>query len=267
MNIGFSEYEARAYIALLGDHPATPYQVARASRIPTSKIYQVLSRLEEKEMASALGEGRRKKYIPVPPGEFAESFEYKVRGTLGLLREELRGVSREAGASYIWDIKDYGHLMEKAGRMALAARESLLVSLWPSEMERLAGALKEAEARGAALAVVHFGVPGCQAGQMFRHPSEHTLHRERGCRGLAVVADSREALTASILDDGGVEGAWSTNRGLVTLCEDYIRHDIFVMKVVRRFDRDLMERFGRDYEMLRDVFRDEERPPATPDAP
>ena len=48
------------------------------------------------------------------------------------------------------------------------------------------------------------------------------------------------------------------NRGFVTLAEDYIKHDVYMMKIVRRFDTTLKGRFGYKYEKLRDIFKDEE---------
>jgi sugar-specific transcriptional regulator TrmB len=258
MYIGFSEYEARAYVALIGNHPATAYEIARASGIPTSKIYEVLSRLEEKEMASAVGDGGKRKYIPAEPVEFAESFEAKVRGTLGLLREGLAGIKGKAGQCHFWTMKDRDHIMDRAVRMAEGAERTVLLSAWAEEMEHLSAALRRAASRGVRIAVVHFGTPRVKVGQVFQHPAEHTLYRERGERGLALVADAAQALMGSVAEGGGADGIWSENMGFVTLVEDYIRHDIYVMKVTRRFDRELTRVFGKDYKKLRDVFRDED---------
>jgi hypothetical protein len=44
----------------------------------------------------------------------------------------------------------------------------------------------------------------------------------------------------------------------VTLAEDYVKHDIYIMKIVERFDPELQRRFGPGYEKLRDVWNDEE---------
>ena len=55
-----------------------------------------------------------------------------------------------------------------------------------------------------------------------------------------------------------VDGAWSKNRGFVTLAEDYIKHDIYIMKIVRRYDEALISTFGKGYTMLRDIFSDKE---------
>ena len=49
-NIGFSQYEARAYLALLQQSSVTGYELAKNSGIPASKIYQILNRLIEREL-------------------------------------------------------------------------------------------------------------------------------------------------------------------------------------------------------------------------
>ena len=45
MALGFSNYEAKAYCALLTRSPANGYQVAQESGIPRAKIYECLQRL------------------------------------------------------------------------------------------------------------------------------------------------------------------------------------------------------------------------------
>jgi sugar-specific transcriptional regulator TrmB len=256
--IGFSEYEARAYVALLGRYPVTPYELARASGIPTSKIYGVMSRLSEKGMVSLVDDSKRKKrYIPVEPGEFLESFGNKVLGTLRLLKDEMSVIGRDGGASHIWNISDYSYMMDKAERMVLQAEKTLLVSIYREEMEKLEEHLQAAEERGVSVALMHFGPAHGRAGQLFHHPIEPTIYAEKGGRGVVIVADSREAIMGMVLGDGAAEGAWSANRGFVALAEDYIRHDIYFMKVVKRFNRQLRKLFGYHYEKLRDVFTDE----------
>ena len=92
----------------------------------------------------------------------------------------------------------------------------------------------------------------------FSHPIEDTLYAEKGGRGFVLVSDGAEAVTGTIFADGTVEGAWSRSRGFITLAEDYVKHDIYIMKIVQRYDRELTARFGPKYERLRDVFSDTE---------
>jgi len=260
MYTGLSEYEAKAYIALLGKNPVTAYELARASGIPTSKIYEVLSRLEEKGIVSPLGEERVKKYVPMEPAEFIATRRTMMSSTLEALSNELPTLSEGPGVSYIWNIGDHAYLMDKARRMVKEAKAAVLASLWHEEMALLADAMGEAQQRGVKIAAVHFGVVSARVGKLYQHPIHDTIYAEKGGRGLVLVADSSSALMGTIFADDHVEGAYSVNKGFVTLAEDYIKHDIYVMKLVRRFDRELVERFGQRYEKLRDVFADEENP-------
>ena len=257
--IGLSEYESRAYVALLSKNPVTAYEVAKTSGIPTSKIYEVLSRLSEKKVVSTLGEDGARKYMPVDPDEFIADFKSSMETNLKALEEDLSQLSKKSAISYIWNILDHDYLMEKAHRTILDARGSLLVSIWKEELKLLEAFFKTAEAKGVRIAMVHFGKPEVRIGQVYPHPIEETLYKEKGGRGLVIVADSETALMSTIYKNDRVEGAWSTNRGFVMLAEDYIKHDVYIMKVVRRFNRELIEKFGPRYEKMRDVFDDEEQ--------
>ncbi len=258
ISLGLSEYEAKAYVALLERNPVTAYELARVSGIPTSKIYEVLSRLFDKGIVSALGEEGAKRYIPMQPDEFIESYRSRMETTLKSLKEDLASVGKVTDLSYIWNIRDYEYLMDRAERMINEAKRTLLISVWKEEIKGLEKVLEKAERTKVRIAVIHFGVPEVKIGQVFQHPIEDTIYAEKGGRGLVVVADSREVLMGTIFKDGSVEGAWSQNRGFVTMAEDYIKHDIYMMKIVRRFDRILKRNFGDRYEKLRDIFLDEE---------
>ncbi len=260
ISLGFSEYEARAYFELVRNNPATAYEIARSSGIPTSKIYEVLARLAEKGVVLITGSEDRKRYIPVPVNEFIESRKRKMSTLLDSIRDDLSALNGESDVSYLWNIKEYDYLIEKASRMITEAQTTLLVSGWRDEIEKLAGILHEKDKEGVRIATVYFGgsEPDLRAGQVFQHPIEDTIYNERGGRGLVIIADDTVALMGTVLPEGRCEGAWSMNSGFITLAADYIKHDIYIMKIVRRFDDLLIRHFGQNYFKLRDVFHDEE---------
>ncbi|TAL29606.1 MAG: TrmB family transcriptional regulator [Spirochaetes bacterium] len=256
--IGFTEYEARAYMALIQSNPATAYEVARVSGIPSSKVYEVLARLLDRDAVSVTDEGGKRRYVPRGADDLVEGARARMGATLDGLKRELSRLNPAGEVSFIWNLKDVDSLAVRALRLTTGARHTLLVSGWPGEIAIIAPALGEREREGVKIAVVHFGHPPGGTGMFFEHPIEDTIQQEKGGRTLVVVADSREALMATIFDDGRVEGAWSRNVGFVTLAEDYIKHDIYIMKIVRRFDRVLKKRFGEGYALLRDVYTDRE---------
>jgi sugar-specific transcriptional regulator TrmB len=257
-SFGLSEYEARAYLALLGAHPATAYEVAREAGIPTSKIYQAMDKLAGRHMVQTIIEGNKKRYIPIQPDEFVERQKQRIETSLKSLGSDLAQVKKPTGISYIWNVEEYRYLMEKAQRMIDEAKSEILISAWNEELAYLAQSLAAAEKPGGQLARGLFGKSPHSIGTVFHHPIEDTIYQEKGGRGITLIADSQEALAGTIHDRTVVEGAWSMSRGFVILAEDYVKHDIYIMKIVSRFEDILTAKFGKNYRLLRDIFSDKE---------
>lgn len=258
IDLGFTEYEAKAYIALLSAKSATAYEIARISGIPTSKIYEVISKLTDKGIIFSLNNEEKNKYIPLKPEEFIESRRHRYENTLNTVKTELQNIAKEPDISYIWNLHEYDYLLDKTKRIVKEAASSILLSAWPEEISYIKEALKQKEKSGVKISIIHFGEINFKIGQLFSHPIEDTIYSEKGGRGLTIVADSKEALIATIFQNNQIEGGWSINKGFVTLAEDYIKHDIYIMKIVKRFDKLLIKRFGQNYKKLRDIYNDNE---------
>jgi sugar-specific transcriptional regulator TrmB len=258
--LGFSEYEAKAYLCLLKIQPATAYEIAQGSGIPSSKIYEVIAKLVEKQVFMADGDEGKKRFLALMPEEFVERQRSGFTRTLDVLAEELPALKSDSPVSVIWNVGDYDLFMDKAARMVKEAEKTLLLSAWEDERLALEPLLAEAEKRGIRIASVHYGKREAGAGVLFHHPIEDTLYREKGGRGLVLVRDSADALVGTIEDGGRVHGAFSSNQGFITLAEDYIKHDIYIMKIVSRFDETLIRRFGENYKHLRNIFEDKDIP-------
>ncbi len=258
MELGLSEYEAKAYLSLLRESPATAYEIAKSSGVPTSKVYEVLKRLIEKGIISIIEERKIKRYVPIEPDEFLNKHKNKMETIIDSLKDELSNIRGKRELSYIWNITEYDYLMNKVRRMIEGAAKTILISIWKEEFALIEDRIKDALKRKIKVAVVHFGPPELRLGQIYQHPIEDTIYQEKGGRGLVVVVDSKEVLMGTVFKNNTVEGAWSMNRGFVTLADDYIKHDIYIMKIVKRFDRTLIKKFGDKYAKLRNIFRDEE---------
>ncbi|WP_435197102.1 TrmB family transcriptional regulator [Natronomonas sp. EA1] len=66
-DLGLSEYEARAYRALLQSGPTTAKELSRASDVPMGRIYDVLTSLEQYNLVRSQSASRPKKYVAVEP--------------------------------------------------------------------------------------------------------------------------------------------------------------------------------------------------------
>jgi HTH-type transcriptional regulator, sugar sensing transcriptional regulator len=256
---GLTEYEAKAYTGLLrSSEPLTSYEIAKASQIPTSKIYEVVDRLVDREIIQPVETGGTKKYSALGPSEFIAQHRYRMETSLTRLSKGLSSLKKDTNRSTIFNVSEYDLLLDKASRMIDEARKEILLSVWGEEFDCLADHILKTDKRKVKTATVHFGEPVKRAGQLFVHPIADTIYSEKGGRGLVIVADSREALVGTIYSDGSVEGGVSGNAGFVTLAEDYIKHDIYIMKIVNRYNDELIRRFGDNFSMLRDIFSDKE---------
>jgi HTH-type transcriptional regulator, sugar sensing transcriptional regulator len=254
--LGLSLNEARAYAALLSCQPASAYEVAKQSAIPTSKIYETLGKLVVRgiarptETTADLG----KQYVALPPADFLTQIRTASERNANALQPLLESLTTHPTHELIWSLTSAAQIEARALELVGAANDSILISAWPQELAWIGEPITEAAARGVKIALVHFGRPEFQVGATYHHPVEKTLYQEKGGRGLTLVADSQAVLIANFRANGVVDGAWSRNQCFVTVAEDYVKHDVYITKVTRFLDAAVVERFGREYEKLRDVF-------------
>lgn len=71
-DLGLSEYEARAYRALLQTGPTTAKELSRVSDVPMGRIYDVLNTIEQYNLVRSQSASRPKKYVAVEPATALE---------------------------------------------------------------------------------------------------------------------------------------------------------------------------------------------------
>ncbi len=256
MHLGLSENEARAYVALLSENPLTAYEVAKKSGIPSSKIYEVMRKLDNRYMVQSIHGERSRGFVPMPPDEFINNYRSNMEESLDSLNSELSDLKTGIDTTYTWHIREYDSLLLKARRMINTSESNLLVQLWSEEMKLLLESMEKAEKRGVKIAILHYGATNIKVGQIYKHPIEGSIFTDNNSRGFAMVADSKEALLGKV-SESKLDMIWSMNEGFVLMAEDYIRHDIYFIKTARRFAPLLKARFGGNFEKLRDIFSDD----------
>ena len=256
MHLGLSENEARAYVALLSENPLTAYEVAKKSGIPSSKIYEVMRKLDNRSMVQSIHGERSRGFVPMPPDEFINNYRSNMEESLETLNSELSDLKTGIDTTYTWHIKEYVSFLLKARRMINTSESNLLIQLWSEEVKPLIESMENAEERGVKIAILHYGATNIKVGQIYKHPIEGSIYTDNNSRGFAMVVDSKEALLGKV-SQRNLDMIWSMNEGFVLMAEDYIRHDIYFIKTARRFAPLLKARFGDNFEKMRDVFSDD----------
>ena len=230
--LGFGDYEARAYVALLQRSPINGYELAKASGIPRANVYAVLQKLEERGAVVRSDEASGARFAPVPATELIRRLGHQVQDVLQAAQAALDTVSSSTEQAQIWTVRGYTALLEHARSLIDATRERLLVAIWPEEARSLAAPLAEAEARGVkvtTLCLTACPTPcgGCR-GQI--HPYRTVL--EPTSRWLVLVPDGANVLAGEVsLSEETL--AVRTHQGLlVELVSGYIRHSIALAAVL-----------------------------------
>ena len=80
--LGFTEYEAKTYLSLLKNSPATGYQISKNTGIPRSMVYEALGRLSNKDAVMSLPQGDTTRYAPVPANVLLDGLRHKYEDAL-----------------------------------------------------------------------------------------------------------------------------------------------------------------------------------------
>jgi sugar-specific transcriptional regulator TrmB len=253
MEIGFSEYEAKAYIALLRESPVTGYQLSKTSGVPRSMIYEVLGKLTARGAAMTLRKEGGVEYAPVPADEFLDTLHREHEERVNALKSDLANLASAPNLEYVWNIEGHENIWAKAEEMIGQAQEIVYLSLMPEAFRELEPALQAAIARGVRVVIYTAGdleLPGAQV--IASPPSEEAVSRVEGL-GLILVIDEQEVLISEWLTGIQARASWTGNSLFVFIAEHHLRTDPYLpqiltclgeraAEIIREDDRELFAR-------------------------
>jgi sugar-specific transcriptional regulator TrmB len=229
-SLGFTEYEARAYLALLRADSLNGYEVAKVSAIPRANIYPVLERLVARGAARRLETAEATRYSATPAKTLLARLEADHRNVLSTAREALSHIGKKPTEARVFNLRNRDELLTEANTLLRAARKDLLVAIQFQEASALAPALAEARARGVAITTLCMEAcastcEGC-VGDIHRY----RLAPDKGARWLLLVADGRQLIAAEMRSD--TTRAIATEQQLIVeLATAYVRQSLALAMV------------------------------------
>ncbi|MGH9087537.1 MAG: TrmB family transcriptional regulator [Acidimicrobiales bacterium] len=254
VELGFSQYEARAYVGLLGGEPMTGYALSNATGVPQPKVYETLRRLARKGVAVMLG-GEPARFVALPPAQLISQLDDSFRRRLADAELALMRQSDDGDTHYrvLEAMDDWSAVQAGAVELLDAATRHAYVSLNCEDAEATAAAIRRADGRGVRIDALLFGKEPMtlRHGRAIRHEStDGVVYRHHQARHLAVVVDSTRVLWA-LAPDGGAWDAVTTDDALLAAAiKGYVRHDMYVQQIVAEFGSDLADRYGPGLEQL-----------------
>lgn len=252
--VGMTEWESRAYLALLEEAPASGYAIAKRSGVPRSKIYEVLSSLATKG-AVHVTRGKTTLYGPLSPKELIQGLRTQATERLDAAEIAMASYADQIDDNaVIWDLQGRIEILERARQLVRTARRRILVEIWESDATELRPDLEEAAKRGVKIIVVAYGNPNYPFAQVYSHPSTDEVTAGLGGRWLVISSDNREVVAGIVSSGAQSRAAWTCHPGLAVPITELITHDIFKLEMLASRKEELEADFGPGLIRLREKF-------------
>ncbi len=222
--LGFTDYEAQAYVCLVGNGELNGYELAKHSGIPRANVYAVLDKLVERGAVLQVQAGKGRRYAAVAPQTLLRGIGADHERVLTMADQALGGLAQAARPASVFDLRGE-QLLRHALQLIDACKERLLIAIQPQEAAVLASALRQARARGVdivTLCLEACGQPcgGCQ-GQLHRCD----MAPADGSRWLVLVADRGKALVGRFHESMG-EGLVTAQPLVIELAQAYVQQSL-----------------------------------------
>lgn len=250
MSLGFSAYEAKAYIALIQSPSVTAYEISKLSGVPQSKIYETMKKIVDKGLAIAEGT-KPVTFIALSIDEFLDRYQADLNKSMGFLRDNVKAFGNQPSLEYIWHFNGSLQLMNKIRSLIAEAQSSLYLEIWSGEYGELIDDLKEAAARGIKVTSVVYGAIPEEIGKVYYHAMDALLENEAlSGRWLNIIRDNKECCFG-IFSQTTPSGIWTQNDSLMLLSKSFISHDIMIAEIYNRFKDILDAEYGENMVNLR----------------
>lgn len=254
-HLGFTEYEARTYLMLLKDYPATAYEVGKAASLPRANVYSAFDALEKKGAVQPVSENPVR-YVPVDPRIVLDVISRETSKLCMDIAERLAVVTPAKKQDYVWILSGEESIYSRIEEIIIGAQTHVWIKAHENMLARHLDALRAASKRGVQLLVILFGDPE-PAERLNLGPNAQIYPHEGtgvvvglGESLITITADFQVALTANLGEES--YGALTQNRPVVYLAESLIRHEVYMAELFAHYGDGITERFGP---FLRDLRR------------
>ncbi len=236
--LGFNEYEAKSYISLVKQGPATAYQVSKESRIPRARIYEVLGNLVEKGLVMKEELHDATRYSPLPVDIFLQKAQSEWQSTITEIGDSLRKleISEEKMDNRVITLKDTKSILSYCQTMINKAEKRIVISMWDDIYDLLKEELAAVSNRVSVQGItIHVDNP---IKNLETHRITNFTETPSTERWFILSIDSKEMIYGPSFEERS-KAFYTDDPVHIYLLEDYVWHDVLVNRLVRRSKKDL----------------------------
>jgi len=257
MSLGYSENEAKTYIALHKNPGISGYETSKQSGVPRSKVYEVLDGLVEKGAVMQMEVDGRMTYRPLPHDTLVDKHRRQIDERLENLGENLDVLPTVEDQYNFSSITDADAIIARAQDMLNCAENVAFISCWPEEFERLDEDIEAVRKRGVTVIVLLYknhpdGVGKIGPEDVFYHTVTDMQHEQVRTLGrwLMLAVDNRETIFGQMRgddedDDQDSVALCCKNRLFAFVISQAISHDITVLEAYRATGSQMHQMLGK----------------------
>jgi len=252
-DLGFTEYEARAYATLVRHGPLNGYQLAKHSGIPRANIYAAANKLLKRNAVSRSRGLRGQCYQAVPPAELLRSIGASQQRALKAADHALARLTEASSPAMAFNLRGE-ELLARARQLIDTCQSHMSIAIQQPEAAVLADALQQACARGAVITTLCLEACEAPCGGCRGQVHRFQLAPDGGARWLVLAVDGEQALMGQF-DGAMAEGLVTRQSLVVELADAYVHQSVTLAtlgdELAGKFDGLLSEQALR----LLDLFR------------
>jgi sugar-specific transcriptional regulator TrmB len=232
--LGFSQYECKAYVALLKNSPITGYELSKRSGVPRSMIYEVVGKLLDKGAVYTVP-SEPVTYAPLPAKELISRLRSNFEQSFDYLEKNLSALESEQELDVIHRISGDEHVLSEMINMIGRAKEEIWLSVWEPQVSSIKDVVNRRIKDGLQVFSILFGAQGIELGFTTHHNyMAPEVVEERLSGHLTIISrDNEEVLIANFSPGTAAWAIKTQDPALVLVAMEYIRHDFMVAELVK----------------------------------
>ena len=231
--LGYTEYEAKAYIALVQNNHVTAYQVSKDSKVPRARIYDTLNQLVEKGLVAKEKTPEQTTYSAIPTSIFIQKSEQQWQSNIQSINDQLKSLEqkKKEEENQILIIRDRDTIFSYCIAMLKRAKNKVIISMWDDVYNVLRGDLEEIGKRVPIHGItINVDKPLATLDQ---HRTTHFTKAKTTAHWFIIAIDGNEMIYGP--SPSHKDLAFFTDDTFhISFLEDYIWHDVLVNRLVKR---------------------------------
>lgn len=240
-SLGFSEQEAKLYVALVQTGSATAYELAKKAKLAVANTYNIIRSLTERNATIQVSD-QPARYVAVEPRELFGAMATRTNALCGELVGRLDALKPEETSEYVEMLSGDSTVERRILGVIESAEEQLLLKAYAPLSPVLLEALAVAAKKNIQILFIYYGdkpvLPEMPKVQLWPHEGNGV---PIGADFFIICSDFRRAL---IYSPDKAEGAYSENRSFVYLAGVFLRHELYLAEIMTRFEPQIETAFG-----------------------